>query len=71
MFYLRTESIRDEEIKTIFVSTDLERQIIDALKSQNPTVLEGSRGTGKTFLLKMCQIELNEKYNTEKYYLYI
>lgn len=66
MFYLRTESIRDEELKKIFVSTDLERQIIDALKSQNPTILEGSRGTGKTFLLKMCQIELNENYGTEK-----
>ncbi len=66
MLYLRTESIRDEEIKRIFVSTDLEKKIIHALKSQNPTVLEGSRGTGKTFLLKMCQIELNENYSTEK-----
>ena len=66
MFYLRTESIRDEEIKKIFVSSNLERQIIDTLKSSNPTVLEGSRGTGKTFLLKMCQIELNENYSAEK-----
>ncbi len=66
MFYLRTESIRDEEIKKIFVSTDLEKRIINALKSQNPIILEGSRGTGKTFLLRMCQIELNESYSIEK-----
>lgn len=66
MFYLRTESIRDEKIKEIFVSTDLERGIIDALKFQNPVVLEGSRGTGKTFLLRMAQIELNENFCVEK-----
>ncbi|CAD5983479.1 hypothetical protein NO976_04340 (plasmid) [Planktothrix agardhii] len=66
MFYFRTESIRDEEIKKIFVSTDLERKIIDTLKSQNPTVLQGSRGTGKTFLLRMSKIELNDNFNKER-----
>jgi len=66
MFSFRTESLRDEEIKRFFVSTDLEKRIILALKSQNPTVLEGSRGTGKTFLLRMAQIELSENYSTEK-----
>lgn len=66
MFYLRTESIRDEEIKDIFVSTDLERRVINSLKSPDPIILEGSRGTGKTFLLRMSQIELNDNYSTEK-----
>ncbi|MEA5525149.1 ORC-CDC6 family AAA ATPase [Nodularia spumigena] len=66
MFYFRTESIRNEDIKKIFVSTDLENRIIQALKFQNPTILEGSRGTGKTFLLRMAQIELNENYNIDK-----
>ena len=66
MFYLRTESIGDEKIKDFFVSTDLERGIIDALKLQNPIILEGSRGTGKTFLLRMSQIELNDNFKTEK-----
>ncbi|AFY48422.1 hypothetical protein Nos7524_2586 [Nostoc sp. PCC 7524] len=66
MFYLRTESIGDEKIKDFFVSTDLERGIIEALKLPNPIVLEGSRGTGKTFLLRMAQIELNDTFNSEK-----
>lgn len=66
MFYLRTESIGKEKLKEIFVSTDLERKIIDALKLPNPVVLEGSRGTGKTFLLRIAEIELNDNFARQK-----
>jgi len=37
-------------------STD--RNILDVLKSNEPCLLEGSRGTGKSFLMRVAEIEL-------------
>lgn len=54
-FVFRTEDIRPEEILDLFVPTDRDLQLISALKSASPVVLEGSRGTGKSFLLRVCE----------------
>jgi hypothetical protein len=54
-FVIRTEDIRPEEILNLFVPTDRDLQLISALKSASPVILEGSRGTGKSFLLRVCE----------------
>lgn len=60
-FYFRTEDIRLDKVLKLFVDTQLDREIVDLFKSSVPVVLEGSRGTGKSFLMTVAKIEL-EKY---------
>lgn len=54
----RTEDIAPEEVLSLFVPTDIDRQIVDMIKSTSPTVIEGSRGVGKSFLLRVAEAEL-------------
>lgn len=65
-FKYRTEDIRLEEIKPLFVETIQDRQIISSLESSNPTIIVGSRGVGKSFLLRMAEVELLESFDTLK-----
>ncbi|MFP1983938.1 hypothetical protein ACLEE6_06105 [Lonsdalea quercina] len=57
-FYLRTESIKQSDILSLSVVNSTERGILDALKSNEPCLLEGSRGTGKSFLMRVAELEL-------------
>lgn len=57
-FYLRTESIKTDEILGLFVKSKQDAQIIKALKSSEPCILEGSRGTGKSFLMRVAQQQI-------------
>ena len=59
-FYLRTESIKTADIKALSVVNSDDLGIIGALKSSEPCLLEGSRGTGKSFLMKVAEIEIEE-----------
>ncbi|WP_271911084.1 hypothetical protein [Vreelandella alkaliphila] len=59
--YLRTESIKSEDIKGLSVVNSEDLNIINALKSSEPCLLEGSRGTGKSFLMKVSEIEIEEE----------
>ncbi|MFG1481478.1 helix-hairpin-helix domain-containing protein [Halobacteriovorax sp. HFRX-2_2] len=61
---LRTESIKDEEIEKIAVLRESDKKIIEHLVSSEPCLLEGSRGTGKSFLMKIAQLELEQKRDT-------
>jgi hypothetical protein len=65
-FRLRTEDIRLDEIQNLFVSTTLDREIINSLKSSKTIILEGSRGTGKSFLLRMSEVELNQSFEHDR-----
>ena len=58
----RTEDLRKEEINEYFVETEVDRNIIDALKGRNPVVVVGSRGVGKSFLLKKAELELDDEF---------
>lgn len=58
-FFIRTEDIRPDEVAHYFVETAEDRKIIDALKGRNPTIVVGSRGVGKSFLLRMAEFELS------------
>ena len=61
---LRTESIRDDEFIDLAVTNANDKKIITGLISSEPCLLEGSRGTGKSFLMKMASLDLdkNEKF---------
>ena len=61
-FFFRTEDIRPDEVLNYFVETGQDRQIVDALKNRNPVVLVGSRGVGKSFLLRVAQKELLDAF---------
>ena len=65
-FYFRTESIQLDEIQGLFVSTKQDRHIIDSLKSSDSVILEGSRGTGKSFLIRMAEVELDKSFSEYK-----
>jgi hypothetical protein len=57
-FFYRTEDISAGEILNYFVETAQDRAIVEALKARNPVVLVGSRGVGKSFLLRVAEAEL-------------
>jgi hypothetical protein len=65
-FYLRTESIKSEDILDFFVATQNDSNIVKLLKSHDPVVLEGSRGIGKSFLMKVAQLELDSAFDNLK-----
>jgi len=57
-FKIRTETIKPSKILDYFVETKDDRKIVDRLKSDVPIVLVGSRGVGKSFLLRVAEAEL-------------
>jgi len=57
---LRTESIRDDEFIDLAVTNANDEKIIAGLMSSEPCLLEGSRGTGKSFLMKMAYLKLDD-----------
>ncbi|MBB4035124.1 hypothetical protein GGR21_001013 [Dysgonomonas hofstadii] len=62
-FYLRTESIKLEDIKSLSVISQQDKDIIKSLILPDPCLLEGSRGTGKSFLLRLTELEIEESHN--------
>ena len=65
-FTLRTEDLSIEEISKFYVDTKHDRENIEFLKSNVTGLLIGSRGTGKTMLLKVAEKELLENFETNK-----
>lgn len=62
----RTEDIKDNEILDYFVDSKMDRDIIESLKSKSPILLMGSRGNGKTMLLKVAEQELDKEFNSKR-----
>ncbi|WP_404958178.1 hypothetical protein [Streptomyces sp. 147326] len=58
----RTEDIPLEEILDYLVETDTDRGLIDSLKGRSPVVLKGSRGVGKSFLMRAAEAELRRDF---------
>jgi hypothetical protein len=56
-FIIRTEDVRPEEILDLFVPIQRDRELVDKLKSTSPVIIEGSRGTGKSLVLRVCEQE--------------
>ena len=57
--------MRPEEIKNYYVETQADREIIDAIKGRNPVILVGSRGIGKSILLKVAEQEMITNLSAE------
>lgn len=62
----RTEDIRIEDILNLFVETKQDRRIVDALKGPSPVVLVGSRGVGKSFLLRVAEAQLRAEFRSAR-----
>ncbi|PFA22245.1 hypothetical protein CN373_10820 [Bacillus cereus] len=65
-FIFRTEDIRSQELIDIFVATKMDRDNLNYIKSKSPLLLEGSRGTGKTMLLRVAEKEMDEAFNSTR-----
>lgn len=65
-FTLRTEDLSIEEISKFYVDTKHDRENVEFLKSNVTGLLIGSRGTGKTMLLKVAEKELLEKFELNR-----
>ena len=61
---IRTEDLYPEDIKKLFVETEMDREIVESLKGKQPILLVGSRGTGKTMLMKVAEKEISENFDT-------
>ena len=57
-FAIRTEDVTREAILRLYVETTKAKEAVELLKSGTPVFLEGSRGTGKTFLLRVTEAQL-------------
>lgn len=64
--YLRSDDISVEDISSIYVDTVLDREYIEFLKEPTPGLIIGSRGTGKTMLMKMAMKEIDERFQEDK-----
>ncbi len=64
-FHFRTEDIDPDQILPLFVETNDDRRAVNLLKSASPIVIEGSRGVGKSFLLRVAEAELKRDFDTE------
>lgn len=62
----RTEDIENNDILNLFVETDLDRSIINKLKATTPTIIVGSRGVGKSFLMKVAEQELSSSFGINR-----
>jgi hypothetical protein len=65
-FRFRTEDFIDDEILRFYVQTQRDKHIVAQLKAPSPLVLEGSRGTGKSFLLRVAKAELLQSYEQDR-----
>jgi hypothetical protein len=64
--YIRTEDIRADEVINLFVETNEDRKVVNTLCVQTPVVLVGSRGVGKSFLMRVAQAELKQNFSKNK-----
>jgi hypothetical protein len=61
---IRTEEITPDEVLRLLVASPPDRTVIEALKGRSPIVLKGSRGVGKSFLLRATEAELVRDFDT-------
>lgn len=65
-FFYRTEDIKPDEVGAYFAETAQDRTVINALRGRNPAVIVGSRGVGKSFLLRVAQSEMLQSFAKER-----
>lgn len=65
-FFYRTEDIKLDEVGKYFAETSQDRTVINALKGRNPAIIVGSRGVGKSFLLRVAQQEMLSSFDEDR-----
>lgn len=65
-FFFRTEDIKPDEVGDYFAETAQDRAAINAIKGRNPTIIVGSRGVGKSFLLRVAQGEMLASFEQDR-----
>ncbi|WP_395547104.1 MULTISPECIES: hypothetical protein [unclassified Lacrimispora] len=63
---IRTEDLTSDEVNKLFVDIKIDRENINALKSNQPLLLIGSRGTGKTMLMRKAEQELDDAFRSQR-----
>jgi len=64
--FFRAEDLQDDEVLNYLVETAFDREIIDSLKGRSAVILRGSRGVGKSFLLRTAAAELRRDLPSER-----
>ena len=62
----RAEELTNEQIENLYVSSEYEQSIIQKLKAPSPVLLKGSRGVGKSFLFRVCGIQMMNVFDEER-----
>ena len=65
-FLIRTEDLKLEDILGLYVQSSRDKRIVDALKAPTPIIIEGSRGTGKSFLLRVGEAQLLQSFGADR-----
>ncbi|MGV8905914.1 MAG: DNA-directed RNA polymerase subunit alpha C-terminal domain-containing protein [Acetobacterium sp.] len=65
LFY-RAEDMKDSEVSEYFVKTEMDKETIVSLKSKSPILLIGSRGNGKSMLLRVTESELDNDFDADR-----
>ena len=65
-FFYRTEDIKPDEVAIYFAETAQDRAAINAIKGRNPAIIVGSRGVGKSFLLRVAQNEMLASFEKDR-----
>jgi Cdc6-like AAA superfamily ATPase len=65
-FIIRTEDVRPDAILDLFVPIQRDRDLVEKLKSTSPLIIEGSRGTGKSLLLRVAEQELLKAFEVDR-----
>ena len=65
-FLTRTEDLQENRILDCFQAIGSDDDIISALKGRTPVLLEGSRGTGKSLLLRVAEQQLLSSFSEER-----
>ncbi|MFM9276674.1 ORC-CDC6 family AAA ATPase [Paenibacillus jiagnxiensis] len=64
--WIRTEDIDSDDLLDYYVPSFIDENILSAIMGSTPILLVGSRGTGKTMLLKVAEKRLTEKFKTDR-----
>lgn len=64
--YYRAEDIHLDEILDYYVPFSIDENIINQIMNISPILLIGSRGTGKTMLLRVAEVRLQNQINNLK-----
>ena len=60
---IRTEDIKDQDLLDLYAESSSERKLVEALTNKSPVLLIGSRGTGKTMLLRVAELKLDQNFS--------